>query len=55
MTEHVGVLLYIAVAAGLGIVMFLVSYKVGPRRLDLLKATAYESINAVVPVFLRGP
>jgi len=42
MTEYLGVLLYIAIAAGLGIVILFASYKVRPRRLDLEKATAYE-------------
>lgn len=42
MTEYVGVLLYIAIATGLGIVILFASYKVRPRRLDLEKATAYE-------------
>jgi NADH:ubiquinone oxidoreductase subunit 3 (subunit A) len=42
MTEYVGVLLYIAIATGLGIVILFRSYKVRPRRLDLEKATAYE-------------
>jgi NADH:ubiquinone oxidoreductase subunit 3 (subunit A) len=42
MTEYVGVLLYIAIAVGLGIVILFRSYKVRPRRLDLEKATAYE-------------
>ena len=42
MTEYVGVLLYIAIAIGLGIVILFRSYKVRPRRLDLEKATAYE-------------
>jgi hypothetical protein len=34
MTEYVGVLLYIAIAVGLGIVILFRSYKVRPRRLD---------------------
>lgn len=42
MTEYVGVLQYIAIATGLGIVILFASYKVRPRRLDLEKATAYE-------------
>lgn len=42
MTEYVGVLLYIAIAAGLGSLILFASYKVRPRRLDLEKATAYE-------------
>lgn len=42
MTEYVGVLLYIAIATGLGIVILFAAAKVRPRRLDLEKATAYE-------------
>ena len=42
MTEYVRVLLYIAIAAGLGSLILFASYKVRPRRLDLEKATAYE-------------
>ena len=42
MTEYVGVLLYIGIAAGLGIVILFASYKVRPRRLDLEMNTAYE-------------
>lgn len=42
MAEYVSVLLYIAIATGLGIVILFASYKVRPRRLDQEKATAYE-------------
>jgi NADH:ubiquinone oxidoreductase subunit 3 (subunit A) len=42
MTEYVGVLLYIAIAGGLGILILFAAAKVRPRRLDLEKATAYE-------------
>lgn len=42
MTRYLGVLQYIAIATGLGMVILFASYKVRPRRLDLEKATAYE-------------
>nr|ANN44641.1 NADH dehydrogenase subunit 3 [Hariotina sp. MMOGRB0030F] len=42
MTEYIGVLLYVAIATGLGIIILFASYKVRPRRLDLEKTTAYE-------------
>jgi NADH:ubiquinone oxidoreductase subunit 3 (subunit A) len=34
MTEYLGVLLYIAIATGLGIVILFAAAKVAPRRLD---------------------
>lgn len=42
MTEYVGVLVYLVLAAGLGAVILLVSQKIRPRRLDLEKRVRYE-------------
>ena len=42
MTEYLGVLVYLALATGLGMVILTLVTKVRPRRLDLEKATAYE-------------
>jgi NADH:ubiquinone oxidoreductase subunit 3 (subunit A) len=42
MTEYIGVLIYGAIATGLGLVILALAWKVSPRRLDLEKATAYE-------------
>lgn len=42
MIEYVGVLIYVALATGLGFIILTVATKVSPRRLDLEKATAYE-------------
>lgn len=42
MTEYLGVLIYLALATGLGMVILTLVTKVRPRRLDLEKATAYE-------------
>ncbi len=42
MIEYTGVLIYLFLAAGLGIVILLVATKISPKRLDLEKATAYE-------------
>ena len=42
MLEYLGVLIYIGLGGGLGLVILTLAYKVSPRRLDLEKATAYE-------------
>nr|YP_009054593.1 NADH dehydrogenase subunit 3 [Bracteacoccus aerius]AIK29081.1 NADH dehydrogenase subunit 3 [Bracteacoccus aerius] len=42
MTEYLGVLVYLALATGLGMLILTLVTKVRPRRLDLEKATAYE-------------
>ncbi len=42
MTEYVGVLIYVVLATGLGMIILTLATKVSPRRLDLEKNTAYE-------------